>query len=449
MNLYIKRIQLFGLILTLVPVWGMAQNIQIIGVVVSENDSTTLEFSHVFIKNSTIGTYTNLNGQFVLNFADSLSSDTLVVSRVGYISSYLPLSKSISSDTLKISLQESNNILDEIVVYAGKDTASAIVKKAIKNFRKNYPLKLHYLEGFYRELSFTGGTYTRLIEASLGITESSYRNAQTKSKIKIRQIRKSEDYREYSLKKKLYVEAMKKMTELVWGKTYLHYNNVHRLLLMNLARSNYTVNGERKKVNNFLEKYEFEIDKVTMDDSVLFYHISFREPPESSSEVWYTGGNMTINMDNYAITEWKWGTIPHPNQSQSDDLLQDGKFFRQQHILYSKLEDKYYPTYYELIEPTLDGTTTHLNEKTGKKEYQYNKITLMINEVVTRKKDFDRIKKREAIEEGLDLYDIDHPYNSDFWSSYNILLIDPLLRPAIEDLEEKKSLEKQFEENGK
>lgn len=159
---------------------------------------------------------------------------------------------------------------------------------------------------------------------------------------------------------------------------------------------------------------------------------------------------MIINMDDYAITEWTYAGIPHPYKTHSGTgtFFRDGKYHRMSHIKYSKIEDKYYPTFFEIKEPNLDGTTFHVDEESGKKEWQYNQYTFMVNQVVTRKKDFDRIKNREALEDDKDLYALDQPYDSAFWANYNILLIDPLIKSAKEDLEKEQTLSKQFEENG-
>jgi hypothetical protein len=46
------------------------------------------------------------------------------------------------------------------------------------------------------------------------------------------------------------------------------------------------------------------------------------------------------------------------------------------------------------------------------------------------------------------LYEADYRYDSTFWNNYNILLMDPLLKLAQEDLEKEKTLSDQFEEHG-
>lgn len=423
-----------------------SQERQIKGVVYEAMDSTGLEFAHIYLKNSFIGTYTNVNGEFSFNYPDSIEVDTLIVSRVGYNNVTLPLTDSTKNTQMKLFLIESKNYLDEVVIYSKKDTVRVIVKDVLKNFRKNYPTKIHYLEGFYRELSLKGDEYTRLIEASVGVTENSYRLKKTNSKIKVRQIRKSEDYRDYDWKRQMYSKVMTKLMKLMWEE--VDYNKMFKLLSANIAKMDRGNIHLFAKENDFLDAFDFEVEKISIEGDNKLYHISFQRPPSTSSAIGYYSGKMVVNMDDLAIVEWTFGVTHHPYKSipQMEHMFYKERFQSQSHLIYSKIDGKYYPTFFEMYRPILEASN-HVYED-GREELQFDKITFMVNQVVSRKRDFERIKKREALEDELDLYDLDHPYDADFWANYNLLLLDPLLKPAIKDLEKEKSLESQFEGNG-
>ncbi|MFK7951465.1 MAG: carboxypeptidase-like regulatory domain-containing protein [Ekhidna sp.] len=442
-----KKHHLFASLLVLLSTCLQAQNKQeISGQVISTNDSTFLEFAHIYIKNGFIGTYTNAEGKFTLNYPDSLAQDTLVVSRIGYGNIMLPLIAQDTSRSLSIYVPESSNYLDEVVITTQKDTVAAFVKKVLRRFRKNYPTKLHYLEGFYRELSLKGDNYTRLIEASIGITENSYRKDETTTKIKIKQIRKSEDYRAYDVKRQLWSAAMKKMMKI--GFDWQDYNSIRKLLGTNIAKMDHRKILLFAQENDFIDAFDFTITKVSIENGNKLYHITFQTDPSTTSPLNHYGGEIIINVDDSAIIEWKYRGMPHPYKTMAryDFMYYKGKFAFQNHIIYSKFGDKYYPTFFEVYKPILEASN-HVYEN-GREEYQFDKMTFMVNQIITKKRDFDRIKKREALEDELDLYDVEHPYDAGFWVNYNILLIDPLLKPTIEDLEKEKSLDEQFESNG-
>lgn len=85
-----------------------AQNSSISGVVLDANRDPVIG-ANVQVKGTTIGTITNLDGEFSLSVP---SSGTLVVSFIGYKVQELPLGQS----TYNIILQEDSELLDEVVV---------------------------------------------------------------------------------------------------------------------------------------------------------------------------------------------------------------------------------------------------------------------------------------------------------------------------------------------
>lgn len=428
-----------------------AQVNSIQGKVICKTDSLPVGFAHVYFANSNIGTYSNAVGQFVLRYEDSERLDTLVISRLGFNTVYKPISDLKDSTLLTVGITQNSRFLDEVYVYAEKDTVSSIVKKAFRKFRKNYPTKLHYLEGFYRELSLKGDTCTRLIEAAVGITENSYRKPYTKSRVQIRKIRKSEDYRSYSARFQAAEAVLRKISKLAHGKLYMHYNSIHRLLIHNIARSNRIVGTNRRKNKSvLLKKYEYRIAEVSTQGKDEIYHIEFRQPPNLASPATYTIGRIAINMSDYGILEHSWSIVKHPYKDFiHQNLFYKGEIQMYARTLYSKIDDKYYPTLLELLEPAPLGTGLFEDERTGEKHRQYVKSTLMINKVLTRKRDFDKIKKRDAVEDEEDLYDINQEYDATFWSTYNVLLLNPLSEPVLRDLERNHSLKVQFGENEK
>jgi hypothetical protein len=113
MKLYIYLIILFvGIFDTLV-----AQNIpQIKGKVQDKKTGEALSFANIYISNTTIGTQTNENGEFVLK-VPSLPNLKLIVSYVGYQS----LEKVIEDGYNLIELVSDDKLLNEIKVSSRKD----------------------------------------------------------------------------------------------------------------------------------------------------------------------------------------------------------------------------------------------------------------------------------------------------------------------------------------
>jgi hypothetical protein len=440
-----KHLILLPFALSIMAAEGRAQFLRTSGTVRSISDSGAIAYAHVYVKNSNIGTYTNNHGQFEFFFPDSLANDTLVISHIGSVSRLLALAsiEPTKRDSLKIFLEENAISLAEIIISDNPDSIETILRKVRRHRRKNYPNQQHYLEGFYRELSMAGDTYTRLIEASVGITQGSYMNDNSRTMVHIRQLRKSEDYRTYGKKERMFEWTMKKISRTLFGIEF--DNNIYEMLDAGYPKWH----GDDR---NFPKKYDFEIIEAFENGTSTCYRIRFLPKPDNPANAkFFFGGEMVVNIDDFAVMDWKYVvnyslTRQPPGQSLNFELQESTS--RIQHVVYSKLEGRYYPTLIEIIEPSGNGTVMVDVPKVGTKHFQYDKVTLMVNKVATSRKEFDRIKKRDALDNEIDLYEADYRYDSTFWNNYNILLMDPLLKLAQEDLEKEKTLSDQFEEHG-
>ena len=89
------------------------------------------------------------------------------------------------------------------------------------------------------------------------------------------------------------------------------------------------------------------------------------------------------------------------------------------------------------------------SEKGKKYTFGYEFTTLLINKFYNNKKEFDRIKSKVAVKNTEQkMFELNYPYNESFWSSFNIIDLEPINPKVKNDLEFKESLEAQFKRNG-
>lgn len=109
-----------------------AQNRQVTGVVISQEDGQTVIGASVLVKGTSVGTITDINGRFTLSNVPA-SAKTLQVSYIGMKTQEVPI-----QPNLKITLLSDTKLIDEVVVTAygtstkGAFTGSASVMKADK-----------------------------------------------------------------------------------------------------------------------------------------------------------------------------------------------------------------------------------------------------------------------------------------------------------------------------
>ena len=105
----LKRMSVAALFMLLCLPYGLAQSIKVTGKVTDSQDEPLIGVS-VVVKGSKTGGITDIDGNY------SISADkgaTLVFSYVGYI----PQEKKVISSQMNVVMQESNEALNDLVVY--------------------------------------------------------------------------------------------------------------------------------------------------------------------------------------------------------------------------------------------------------------------------------------------------------------------------------------------
>lgn len=114
--------------------------IRISGKVTDAATGEALPFVSIYIKNSTLGTSSDLNGAF--NIRLSTAPDSLTASFVGYTSKTLPVAKGVAAQELIFKLEPSSHALQEIVIRPGENPAFKIMREVINHKNANDKRKL-------------------------------------------------------------------------------------------------------------------------------------------------------------------------------------------------------------------------------------------------------------------------------------------------------------------
>lgn len=145
-----------------------AQNTSVIsGAVINQENNEPLPFASISLKNYPIGTISNENGEFDFYIPKSKRLDTISVSFIGFNSFEIPVS--IVDGKLKITLQPSSNVLDEVIL--SPLSPLDYIKKAIENLKENYPQDAYQTIAYYREKFVENGA---VINKDEGIFKTYY-----------------------------------------------------------------------------------------------------------------------------------------------------------------------------------------------------------------------------------------------------------------------------------
>jgi hypothetical protein len=396
------------LIFTLLIVFSaQAQKITLSATVQDKESQELLPFASVGIKGKSIGTITNLQGQFDFHFPSEFRNDILVISMLGYQDFEAPIWSLLDSKVTVIPMTRSTTVLKEIEV---RDSLSGgeILQLALARIDDNYPMEPFLMKGFYRDVKKVGGTYIALLEAAVEIYDENYSEPRNKAKlrerVKLLEVRKSVGYDN-------------KFTAYFGQK-----NLLEDLLLHNNIRYR-QIDPQTELFNN--TKREGDSYYNGRETFVLSNNVGFNL-------------KMYIDKADYSISHLQF-EISGDNAERKKNLI--SKFVSYQKTIdFKRFNDKMYLNYISVVshEKWYDEATNELQFET---ELVQN---LLVNEIEPNTA--SRISSTEKMRNyGLQYQD--YPYNKPFWDNYNVIKETPVDRKVVEDLERVAPLDKQFENN--
>ena len=163
---HIKR-TLFLLSICLVSSPLFAQDYLLLsGTVIDAKTKDPLPYATVGVANKHIGTITNLSGAFALYLPDSLKTDTILVSFLGYESNSLPVAKFRAKGN-KIKLKPILTEIGEVIVKPF--TPLEVIERVIENYDSNYAQTPFIAKGFYLQEIIENDKFIDFIEAFVDI----------------------------------------------------------------------------------------------------------------------------------------------------------------------------------------------------------------------------------------------------------------------------------------
>ena len=174
MRHYIHKLILLPAMLLICSFLPAQQYRIITGKVEDANTGSPLQFASILLKNSTVSTVTNSDGEFTFKVPADKSGDSLQVSYLGYRNQVVAVGDFNPKRTKRIRLEPSNLDIRSITVRT--DDAEELFKSAFssRSRRLNYIEHPSGMSGFYRETIKKGNKYLVLTEAVVDIVKQSY-----------------------------------------------------------------------------------------------------------------------------------------------------------------------------------------------------------------------------------------------------------------------------------
>ena len=160
------------------------------GKIVDSESKEPIVFASIYLEGSSIGTVTNIDGEFILKVPSDKSNEKLSISFIGYKTQELALN-SLAKNKNIIKLVPDPIPIQEVIIRTGDPIE--LLRKAIGRIDENYGNTPAMLTGFYRETIKQNRHYIAVSEAVLDVYKAGYANEFEFDRVKIYKGRKSQD----------------------------------------------------------------------------------------------------------------------------------------------------------------------------------------------------------------------------------------------------------------
>ncbi|MEM6736254.1 MAG: carboxypeptidase-like regulatory domain-containing protein [Bacteroidota bacterium] len=385
------------------------ETITISGKVIDTETKAPLPFAAINIKNTSKGVIANEAGVFDLIVTEGKA---IMISTLGYAPKSFNI-KSIQDNNQELfELDNQPVLIDEVIVSGERLSGEAILKLAIKNQRKNFPPDNYTLSVFFRETNQINDTYFKLVEAAATIYGKKYPN--TTKKVFIEEIRTASN--------------LKLAVPIATEEAYNPFREFQGLIgkISNIRACRSCV----YEIEDYITFEENDVAIISSTGTNADYPRIFR---------YY------IDLETFAVIKMEFESklpfglgFPDSHKSHKSSLIYLKRTFD-----YKSYEGRYYLSRYH------QQVTHQYNASTSEsKSYQTTHNFHVITNNIISGTDFPS-GKTDLMNYKNQISETSKSYNSDFWSTYNILRQTPLDEKIISDLSSHKSLENLFtEKNG-
>lgn len=374
------------------------------GKVVDLETKEPLPFASIGILGKSIGTISNLQGEFDFHIPSEYRNDIFVINMMGFQSFEAPVWSLLEKPQV-IELKKSVLILKEVVVRDSL-TGGDIMRIALGRIEENYPMQPFLMDGFYRDLKKVAGTYISLLEAAVSIYDEDYARPRNQFKL-------------------------------------------HERVALKEVRRSY---GYGNKFTAF-----FDQDNL-LEDLLLNNNIRYRQIPEEEiflnglerdADSYYNGDDVFVvtNTKEYSLKVYidkkTFGIIHLEYENNAEEPLNRKRNLNSKFVSLKRTIDfKSYQGKFYLNYLSVDSKINWYNNQSGALEFETElQRQLLINNVTPHAENFiGTMRKMKSY--GLQYQDL--PYNQSFWDNYNVIKETPLDKKIISDLEKAGPLERQF-----
>jgi len=380
------------------------------GKILDSETKDPVAFANVYLEGSSIGTVSNLDGEFILKVPSTMGEEKLNISFVGYKTYEISL-EDLKKAENSISIVPDPIPIQEVIIKTGDPLE--LLRKAISRIGENYTINPEMLTAFYRETIQQNRHYVAVSEAVLDIYKSGYKNYFDADRLKIYKGRKSQDVR--------------RMDTIL----FKLQGGPKTSLLLDVVKNPSTLLSE-----DFFKYYDYKLSGVINIDNRETFVIRFTQ--KNNVDLPLYQGNIFLDANNLAIARLDFRI--------SDKALAeaDNELVRKKPVsMKVDVEDaKYLANYREI------NGKWHLNHIRAEAKFKckwdkklFRSVYTTMLEMAVTDRDTANISKYKSKESAKisDVFidQVNYFLDEDYWGNYNVIKPDESIEMAIARLNRK------------
>ena len=140
-----------------------AQEVIISGQIADKKTGQSLAYANIIYTRMSLGTVSDLNGQFKLRLLNAEVTDSVVISFMGYKTIYTTVEEALNTSLFK--MEPSLTTLEDVVIKEKRLNVDKIVKDAIRKYNATRRETPHIALAFYRETSIKDNRHIMFAES--------------------------------------------------------------------------------------------------------------------------------------------------------------------------------------------------------------------------------------------------------------------------------------------
>ena len=441
------------LLLLLLYTYNSQAQITIVGTLKHSITKENISSVNIYVEsNIDIGTVSNTNGDFIIKVPMEYADKNIIFSSIGFKNKVLKINELVKLDSPVIYMISEITELQDVVVLAKYPNPKKILRKAINRISKNYINKPYQEDFFYRQINYRDDKVSRVVESSLTLSDAGYSKDLSKFKLYVSELRKTSDLGFQSFTASLFKNLTTPMgnPHFVFNYDYVRGANtkVQGLSFRNnllqtdsifsvfkdfkISLENATI-LDNEIVYVILLKNEKKGAPTSIDSEIVRKHIKKMKATEQQKNIllekmiksqkkndskkiqYFNTTRIYINSKDFAILKIDTEII---RKVYTNNILKNSGLLFQATTQYKKQNEKYkLNSIQALVVDFQKG-----DDIKGVPQFIEYEI---LNSSNKQKSNLDTSKFSE-IQANIDLYNLNLPYNKEFWEAYNIIKMKSL-----------------------